>query len=102
VKVTLTGRASFGPSLEADHHLSCDLLAVTDRPRAGVPLALRKLLRGLSPARLYMQVLELVWGSLGLQIFIRQQTAQFYRQCQEEHLTRQATGGYEPLPLKED
>lgn len=42
---------------------------------------------------------ELVWGAMGLRLFIRHQTAQFYRLCQEEHYLH---GGYEPVPLKDD
>jgi hypothetical protein len=61
---------------------------------------------------LWRQVLEVVFGSSGLRVFIRQQTAFFYRQCNEFELMRvqqqQGGGGtnanvpYEPLAVKEE
>jgi hypothetical protein len=46
-----------------------------------------------------VQILEVVLGSLGLQVFIRQQTTQFYRLCNEQAMMG-AT--YESVSTKED
>lgn len=50
------------------------------------------------------QMLEVILGSFGLQVFIRQQTTQFYRQCNEQAILGMSAGGagYESLTTKED